>query len=102
MPLPPAPLACALLLPLALATAAMAQATGATIIAEAAPSAEPVTLPSSPGSFVKVQIAAAAPRHPSWAVPVEASFRRSANGWTLVGFERLGQRSNGGPRRGAV
>jgi hypothetical protein len=62
----------------------------------------PVTLPSSPGSFVKVQIAAAAPGHSSWAVPVEAFFRRSANGWTLVGFERPGQRSNGGPHRGAV
>jgi hypothetical protein len=62
----------------------------------------PVALPSSPGSFVKVEIAAAAPGHPAWVVPVEAFFRRSANGWTLVGFERLGERSNGGPPRGTV
>ena len=58
----------------------------------------PVALPSSPGSFVKVQVAAAAPEHPSWAVPVEAFFRRSANGWTLVGLERLPQQSKGALR----
>ena len=62
----------------------------------------PVALPSSPGAFVKVEIAAAAPGHPSWVLPVEAFFRRGANGWTLVGFERLGQPSNGRPRRGTV
>jgi hypothetical protein len=49
----------------------------------------PVALPSSPGSFVKVQVAAASHEHPSWAVPVEAFFRRSASGWTLIGLERL-------------
>jgi hypothetical protein len=38
----------------------------------------------------------------AWVLPVEAFFRRSANGWTLVGFKRLGQRSNGGARRGSV
>jgi hypothetical protein len=48
----------------------------------------PMALPSSPGSFVKVQIAAAAHEHPSWAKPVEAFFRRSASGWGLVGLER--------------
>ena len=58
----------------------------------------PAALPSSIGSFVKVQIAAAAPEHPSWAVPVEAFFRRSADGWTLVGLERLLQGSEGGTR----
>ena len=49
----------------------------------------PVALPSAPGSFVKVQISAATPEHPSWAVPVEAFFRRSATGWALVGVDRL-------------
>ena len=56
----------------------------------------PVALPSSPGSFVNVQIAAAAPEHPSWAVPVEAYFRRDTTGWTLVGLDRLPRRAEGG------
>jgi hypothetical protein len=56
----------------------------------------PAALPSSPGSFVKVQVAAASAEHPSWAVPVEAFFSRSAKGWTLVGLERLPARAAGG------
>ena len=49
----------------------------------------PVALPSAPGAFVKVQIAAAGNEHPAWAVPVDAFFRRGADGWTLIGLERL-------------
>ena len=48
-------------------------------------------LPSSPGAFVRAQIAAASPDHPSWAVPVDVYFRRTGSGWTLVGVERLPQ-----------
>ena len=48
----------------------------------------PAALPSSPGAFLKVQIAAASPEHPSWAVPVDAYFRRGVSGWVLVGLER--------------
>ena len=47
-----------------------------------------VALPSAPGSFVKVQIAAASKEHASWAIPVDAYFRRGVTGWTLVGLER--------------
>ena len=39
--------------------------------------------------FVAVQIAADDPRHPSWATPVDAYFRRGPDAaWSLVGFER--------------
>jgi hypothetical protein len=49
----------------------------------------PRGMPSAPGSFVMARIAAIAPEHPSWAVPVDAYFRRSSKGWTLVGVDRL-------------
>jgi hypothetical protein len=49
----------------------------------------PRGMPSAPGSFVMVRIAAAAPEYPAWATPVDAYFRRSPNGWTLVGVDRL-------------
>jgi hypothetical protein len=51
--------------------------------------AAPPGLPSAPGAFVKVQIAAVKPFEPSWAIPVDVYFRRAASGWTLVGVNRL-------------
>jgi len=57
------------------------------------PSATPTALLAlalTDADFVAVQIAADDPRHPSWASPVDAYFRRAADGvWRLVGFERL-------------
>lgn len=47
------------------------------------------TLPGDRGVFVRVDISAADPAHPSWALPVRAYFRGSAGGWKLVGFERM-------------
>jgi hypothetical protein len=49
----------------------------------------PSGLPSGAGSYVRVDIAATNPPHPSWAVPVHAYFQRTPTGWKLVGFERL-------------
>ena len=49
----------------------------------------PRELRSASGTFVKVQISAINPTDPSWAVPVDVYFRRSGEGWTLVGLERL-------------
>ncbi len=40
-------------------------------------------------AFVRVQIRAVDGPHPSWAVPVQAFFACTAEGWKLVGFERL-------------
>ena len=46
-------------------------------------------LPAAPGSFVEVDISAESSAHPSWREPVRTFFRRTADGWKLVGLERL-------------
>jgi hypothetical protein len=50
--------------------------------------APPAALPTAANAFVKVDIAATG-GPAAWGVPVDAYFRRSADGWRLVGFERL-------------
>jgi hypothetical protein len=49
----------------------------------------PANVPGTSGGFVEVDIAAESPAHPSWQEPVRTYFRRTTNGWTLVGLERL-------------
>jgi hypothetical protein len=49
----------------------------------------PAQLRPATGSFVRVELSATSAEHPSWAQPAHAYFRRQAEGWTLVGFERL-------------
>ena len=51
--------------------------------------AAPADLPARAGSFVRADIAAVGGAHPSWASPVHAYFRRTGDGWRLVGFDRL-------------
>jgi hypothetical protein len=70
-------------------TTGEATALGLPTMARSRQSQAPVPLPAAPGSFVKVQIAAAGNGRPAWAVPVDAFFRRSADGWTLIGLERV-------------
>lgn len=41
------------------------------------------------GQFIRVDISASSAEFPSWTSPVRAYFRRIANGWKLVGFERM-------------
>jgi hypothetical protein len=48
----------------------------------------PGNLPKAANAFVKVQLSAVDPPHPSWTTPVDAYFRRGAAGWVLVGLER--------------
>jgi len=48
----------------------------------------PAELPSTPGAFVKVQISGTGGA-PEWSTTVDAYFRHTSAGWTLVGFERL-------------
>ena len=46
-------------------------------------------LPDATGTFIRVSLSANGGAHPAWAVPVQAYFKRTATGWSLVGFERL-------------
>ncbi len=41
------------------------------------------------GMFIRVDISAPEGFHASWASPVHAYFRHTADGWTLVGFDRM-------------
>jgi hypothetical protein len=41
------------------------------------------------GSFVAIDIAADSPAHESWQRPVRTVFRRTGDGWKLVGLDRL-------------
>lgn len=47
------------------------------------------TLPGGRGVFVRADISATGAAHPSWAKPVRVYFRRTADTWKLVGFERM-------------
>jgi hypothetical protein len=49
----------------------------------------PAGLPTAPGSYIQVDIAADLAAYPTWKEPIKTHFRRSAQGWTLVGLERL-------------
>ncbi len=50
--------------------------------------AAPSGLPSGAGAYLRVDLAADEPGHPSWKRPVRAFFKRDGAGWRLVGFER--------------
>ncbi|HXW08498.1 MAG TPA: hypothetical protein VD833_24930 [Vicinamibacterales bacterium] len=50
--------------------------------------AAPKDLPSTAGTYIRVEIAAKGGPE-SWTVPAHAYFRRDGSGWTLVGFERV-------------
>jgi hypothetical protein len=49
----------------------------------------PGLLPAAPGSFIAIDIAADSATHESWQRPVRVVFRRSGEGWKLVGLDRL-------------
>jgi hypothetical protein len=49
----------------------------------------PAGLPSTPGSYIQVDLSADVAAHPSWKQPIKIHFRRTAQGWQLVGLERL-------------
>jgi len=49
----------------------------------------PGVLPAGVGSFIRIDVSAVDPPHPSWTVPVHLYFTRTAGGWKLVGLERL-------------
>jgi len=49
----------------------------------------PAGLPTMVGSYIEVDISADLPAYPTWREPIRTYFRRTAQGWTLVGLERL-------------
>jgi len=49
----------------------------------------PRGLPTASGGFVAVDISVDSEAHPTWRRPIRTYFRRGAEGWTLVGLERL-------------
>jgi hypothetical protein len=56
----------------------------------------PTGLPTSPDSYIEIDLSAAAEGHPTWTRPIRTWFRRDSGGWTLVGLERLpDERPNG-------
>ena len=46
-------------------------------------------LPTAVGAFVRVDLSAVESPHDSWSVPIQTYFRRTAQGWRLVGLERM-------------
>ena len=51
--------------------------------------AAPAGLPTAPGSYIQVDISADLAEQAAWKEPIKTHFRRTAQGWQLVGLERL-------------
>jgi hypothetical protein len=49
----------------------------------------PRGLPTASGSFIGADLSVESAGHPAWQRPIRIYFRRSGEGWTLVGLERL-------------
>jgi hypothetical protein len=49
----------------------------------------PAGLPTAAGSYIQVDVSADLAAFPTWKQPIKTHFRRTAQGWELVGLERL-------------
>ncbi len=66
-----------------------ASAIGAPTTGSAGRVSVPADLPSTQGSFLKIQVRAIRPAIQAWSVPIDVYFRRTTDGWALVGLDRL-------------
>ena len=62
---------------------------GSLSVAEGAQANAPGLLPGALGAFVKVAISARGTGHAVWTRPIDVYFRRIADGWSLVGVDRV-------------
>jgi hypothetical protein len=51
----------------------------------------PSGLPKTPGGYILAEVRITGSPHESWSKPVRAFFRRTNDGWKLVGLERMGE-----------
>jgi hypothetical protein len=58
----------------------------------------PAGLPTTPGSFVAIEISVDDGAHPTWRTPIRTHFRREGTTWKLVGLERLPENLSTGPK----
>jgi len=49
----------------------------------------PAGLPTTPGSYLQIDLSADLAAQPAWKEPIKTHFRRTGQGWTLVGLERM-------------
>jgi len=49
----------------------------------------PAGLPTAPGSYLQIDLSAELAAQPAWKEPIKTHFRRTGQGWTLVGLERM-------------
>jgi hypothetical protein len=49
----------------------------------------PASLRATDGAFIRIDVSAVEPPHPSWQRPVQVYFKRVGNTWRLIGLERL-------------
>jgi hypothetical protein len=52
----------------------------------------PAGLPTTPGSYLQIDLSAEIATQPAWKEPITTHFRRTGQGWTLVGLERMRER----------
>jgi hypothetical protein len=62
---------------------------GSAVVAKGLKIQAPAPLPVGEGEFVKVDVAAINSPNNSWSAPVQVYFRRTPQGWKLVGLQRL-------------
>ena len=74
----------------------LADTTSATTTMEA-----PVALPTAADSFILIELSADSKEHEAWRRPIRTYFRLDADGWKLVGLERMpdGPAAVAAPRR---